>query len=591
MLSDIQFGIDWKAMAKAGGVDSVPLIQRHQWCAYNNRGLGAFYHRRERIKAMFPQYEWHRWNERRLRATCDYRWVTWLGPAASAKSCDAAVMGLEFWLQAPDRTAVVVCSTTMKMLRKRIWNYFAQYHSRLPKNLGNVGELLDSDTMIRWQKGDSVAGIFGMAVEEGPVDEVINNLIGLHPQRYLLILDEAQGVREAIMGATHNMAKNPWFGGWLFGNPDDMANPLLRESEPIGGWGNTLDRAYHGELEEWETIGGPTKGRGLCQFFDGRKSPADDSPEELKRLPFLINREWRESHLKGVRGNENDPSYWAQVIGLPPPMGISATVLDISTVLKFKCRERALWTGGFFKWASLDPSFEGGDKKVLTIGRCGETEGRWVIGIDEQVEVPIDANDTEPIHYQIAHWVIAYLVASGLGPGDFALDSSGEGGGLKAIFDQTWGTVLGIEFGGAPSDAPLAAKPEKTAKEEYDRRSSELNFNVREFALGNGLRGLPEQAEADLCERRTFYRNKKYRVEAKGTFMLDGRPEKGFKQRTGRSPDHGDSVAIGVALCMDKGAFPSVMEAPAPKHEDRFGDDDFMEERSEFDERNYLMNA
>ncbi len=483
----------------------------------------------------------------------------------------------------------------MKMLRKRIWNYFAQYHSKLPSHLGPVGELLDTDTMIRWAKGNSVAGVFGMAVEEGPVDQVINNLIGIHPEGYLLVLDEAQGVRDAIMGATPNMAKNKWFGGVLMGNPDDMANPLLRESEPIGGWGNTLDRAFHGEIDEWETIGGATKGNGVCQFFDGRKSPADDSPEDRERLSFMINAEWRAQHLKSVRGNENDPSWWSQVIGLPPPMGIKSTVLDLATVLKFRCREKAVWTSGFFRGASLDPSFEGGDKKVLTVGRCGETSHgsplRWVINVDEQIEVPIDANSNEPIHYQIVHWVMAYLTPLGIGPSDFALDSSGEGGGLKAIFDQEWGIVTGIEFGGSPSDTPISAKPGVTAKDEYDRRASELNFNVREFALGNGLRGLPEQAEADLCERKTFFRNKKYRVEAKGTFMLDGKQEKGFKSRTGRSPDNGDSLCILTAFFMEKGAFPAVLDAPPiQKKRDPF-EDEPEEERSEFSEDHYLMGV
>lgn len=592
-LPAIQFGVDWDKFAKKIGqrsADSMPLIQRHQVCAYYNIGKGAEYHRRERISALWPGYEWHRWNERRLRALCNYRWVTWLGPGASAKSCDAAVMGLEFWLQAPDRTAVVVCSTTMKMLRKRIWNYFANYHAKLPKHLGPVGELLDSDTMIRWEKGNNVAGVFGMAVEEGPVDEVINNLIGIHPQRYLLVLDEAQGVREAIMGATTNMAKNPWFGGLLIGNPDDMQNPLLRESEPIGGWGNTVDKAFHGEIEEWETVGGATKGRGLCQFFDGRKSPADDSPKERERLGFLINAEWREAHLKGVRGNENDPSYWSQAIGLPPPKGIVSTVLDLATVLKFRCREPAVWTRGFFLWASLDPSFEGGDKRVLTIGRCGETDHdghtRWVIGVDEQAEVPIDVSSKEPIHYQIVHWVVAYLTKLGIGPDSFALDSTGEGGGLKAIFDQTWGEVTGVEFGGSPSDTPVQSKPGVTAREEYDRRSSELNFNVREFAQGNGLRGLEESAEKDLCERRTMFKGKKYCVEPKTTRT----GEKGFKQRTGRSPDYGDSLAIGVALCLEKGAVPSVMDAPAPpvNQRDPYGDEAMAAEPDEFSEAHYL---
>ena len=217
---------------------------------------------------------------------------------------DAAVFGLEYWLQAPDRTAVIVCSTTMKMLRMRIWSYVTHYHQSIVKQKHDyVGELIDSMTRIRWRPGDDKNGVFGIAVEEGPIEETINNLIGIHTERVLLIIDEGQGIREAILRATKNMAKNPRFDFLMMGNPDSIHAPLVRESEPIDGW----DSVVRGETEEWETLGGPVAGNGLCQFFDGRKSPADASPEERRRLPFLINRDWIAAHLKSVHGNLNDP--------------------------------------------------------------------------------------------------------------------------------------------------------------------------------------------------------------------------------------------------------------------------------------------
>jgi hypothetical protein len=253
-----------------------------------------------------------------------------------------------------------------------------------------------------------------------------------------------------------------------------------------------------------------------------------------------------------VRGNENDPSYWAQAIGLPPPLGITSTVLDASIVQKFNCRTKAVWTQGSTGWASLDPAFEGGDKCVLTIGQCGETEYngplRWQIAILEQVDVPIDAKSDEPVDYQIVRWVKEYLATKNITASRLAIDSSGRGRSLLAIFRTEFGAVMGVEFGGAPSETNVAGK-DKTAKEEYDRRSSELNFNVREFALSDGLRGLPETAEKQFCARRTYYKNKKYCVEPKT--VRTGTGEKGYKQRMGHSPDHSDSVAIGVALCKE----------------------------------------
>jgi hypothetical protein len=322
---DVEFGIDWKAKAESQAKKEhraptfVPTIQRHQYCAYHNVGNGAFWHRRERIKMLWPEYQWNRWSERRLMADSTCNWVTMIGPASSGKSVDAAVFDLEYWLQAPHETAIIVCSTTMKMLRKRIWAEIVRFHQKLdPKVLGPVGELMDSVTTIRWKQGDDRHAIFGMAVEEGNVEEVVNNLIGIKAKRVVLDIDEGQGIREAIMRATKNMAKNPIFKFRMKGNPDTLQTPLMRESEPIGGW----DSVIRGETEQWQTLGGPVPGNGLCLFFDGRKSPADDSPEERKRLPFLINSDQIADHLKSVRGNLNDPSYWSQCIGWPPPTGL-----------------------------------------------------------------------------------------------------------------------------------------------------------------------------------------------------------------------------------------------------------------------------
>jgi hypothetical protein len=134
------------------------------------------------------------------------------------------------------------------------------------------------------------------------------------------------------------------------------------------------------------------------------------------------------------------------------------------------------------------------------------------------------------------------------------LDSSGEGGGLAAIFQKEWGPVVGVEFGGAPSERLVEEGTQKTAKEEYDTRSSELNMTVRRFAMANGLRGISNEAKEQFCARKTSYRNKKTRVEPKSRKSKG--QDKGFKDRLGYSPDHADAVAIACELAMQRGAVP-----------------------------------
>lgn len=611
---DVEFGIDWpakaRAQAKAEGRQTdgfVPTIVRHQYCAYHNVGNGAFWHRRERIKMLWPEFQWTRWAERMLIADSNVNWLTMIGPASSGKSVCAAIFSLEYWLQAPHETAVIVCSTTMKMLRKRIWAEIVRWHQKLdPRQLGPVGELMDSVTTIRWQQGDDRHAIFGIAVEEGPTEEVVTNLVGIKSKRVRLYIDEGQGIREAILKATDNMSKNPIFQFRMMGNPESLQNPLMRESEPKDGW----DSIVRAETPEWATMGGPVPGDGLCQFFDGRQSPADDSPEERKRLPFLINSDQISAHLKSVHGNLNDPSYWSQCIGFPPPQGLESTLLDDAILTTFHCKEKAIWTEGYTRCAALDPAFNGGDKAILQFGKYGRSSGMqyddatrtwsttvgntsWIVEGDEWLQVPINAESNVPIHYQLMDFCRTECVKRGIPPHQLAIAAAGEGGGLVSIFQREWGQVNPIEEGGNASDRILTGQfngdgSPKTAKEAYDTRASELQFGVREFALANGLRGMSHEAAFQFTARRTFYRNGKWatesKVTSKGRTDEKGRQVKGFKSRLGYSPDHSDAFAILVEHCRMQGAEPLVSEAPINPSEELYP----QQQHDEFSSENYL---
>lgn len=551
-------------------------LHKHQWhCIHGltNHPEGVAWHREQIIRAFWPQYEIDPWFRRRIQAFSESNWCAWHGPGGCGKTTHAAAIAMQWWLEAPHASAVIACSTSIKMLRRRIWAQLSKFHAELPPNTfgPGYGALIDSDTMIRWQEGDTRNAIFGMAVEEGPVDEVINNLIGIHTHRVLLVLDECQGVREAILKATRNMAKNPVFKFLAVGNPERYLDPLGRICEPIGGW----DSIQHRETDTWEIHPGPALGKGRCDSFIGTRSPAYLDEGFAKRNPWMINRQQIEQDLKAARGNVNDPKYQSQTIGWWPDMGLENTVLDHAICTSGKVKERAIWTDGFRQWAALDPAYEGGDRKVLKIGRFGQAtdqkmqgedgvwnaarKSRWVIEVRETIDVPVDGNDkTTPIHYQIVQFVKNACLQRGITSGFFALDCSGEGGGLKAIFDTEWGAVLGVEFGGKPSDEPVNAGDGRLCSEMYDRKATELLLQVREFAVSNGLRGLNDQTIKELCARRTEYRGKKLSVEPKGSRLVGGVRVKGFKDRLGYSPDESDALAVGVALCRTHGAVAAI---------------------------------
>lgn len=544
----------------------IPLIQRRLYCALHNRGTEKrWIQRKEIIKALWKcsepgdketgDFAWHRWNEKRLQGLCTHRFNTWAGPGGSGKSSDAGMFGLQWWLESPHRSALIVCSTTKDLLRKRIWAQIAHFHRILTKRFPKMplGELIDSETKIRWEKGDDKNCIFGMAIDDGPVEEAINNLIGIHTHRVFLILDEMQGVRPPIVSpkVLGNIAKNPEAYCLGMGNPESQNDPMGLFSEPLGGWSSVV----LGETEQWETRGGPFKGNGLCQAFNGQKSPADDSEEEGKRLNWLIRREWIQAHLDSVNGNEKDPSFLSQAIGIWPGGGLESTVLDDATITTFKCKEKAIWTQKPTKFAALDPAWEGRDQRILQFGRRGLTEAdgklKWMIDFDEWLRVPIVADSEEPLHYQIYRFVRKECEVRGIPANELAIDSTGEGGGLLSIFHMNWGPVVGIEFGGRPSEIPVSESDSRPASEVYDRRVSELNLSLRTFATTNSLRGLSTEACAQACARKTEYKSKRYRVETKTD----------MKKRIGRSPDNLDAVAIGIDLCRQRGAVPSATKS------------------------------
>lgn len=532
-----------------------PLLTRRQFCARWKVGdVSRFAQRRAIIQSLWhpADYEMHFWSDRRLRSVCEHDFVIWMGPASSGKTTDAAAIALAYWLEAPWETAVIVCSTTKDMLRKRIWGQIARLWNRLPAKIPYKGVMTDANCTIRWEDSDMVNAIMGVAVADGPVEEAINNLIGIHTKRVLLVLDEMQGVREAIMGALPNMAKNPESKFLGMGNPTSMMSMLCKYAEPLGGWGSVI----RGETPDWPISEGEYQGTGRALFFDGRKSPAVLDPEWGRRNSWMINRAQVDKAI-ATKG-ENHPEVWTMTIGWPPPVGTDNTVLDVQIIEAFRCREKAIWSDGYMTGAALDPAFvEGGDSKILQFFKYGrvndELGSRWVIELGEWLEVPIDASEDADFstEYQIVYYCRERCQSKGIKPADFGVDMTGIGRGLKMIFDKEWGSCAGIEFGGNPTDLPVG-ETGKTAKEVFDRRSSELNIMIRYFANSHGLRGISKEVEEQACQRKTFQKIK-HMVETKEQ----------MKKRTGRSPDHCDAAAIAVDMCRQRGAYPGDFVAAA----------------------------
>lgn len=564
---DIEFGIGWERHP----THTMPptllrSLVRRTYCARHGivsanpaDAVSMTEHRTNIIRTLWPEQVLcrHYWQDRRIQSVAEHNFIMWMGGGGIGKTVDAAAIALEYWLEDPSHTAVIVCSTTKEMLRARIWGQIVHLHNLLPAE-AKVGDLLDTACFIRVKDGDWLNGIKGVAVQDGPIEEAVNNIVGMHTTRVLVILDEAQGVREAIMKAIPNLLKNPESKMLIMGNPADFNSLLCRYGAPIDGWDSIPKFS-----EQWETQTWGYKGTGIGLFFDGYKSPAVLDPEWGRKHPWMTSQDQIDAHLKAVGGNENDPGFMVQTRGWPPSKGIEQTLLDHAIIQMFRCDQPPIWTHGKTACAAIDSAFGGADKSILQFGWrgwCEEEESkRWVIAFGDTLEVPIDAESEIGVEYQIVSFVIKECEKRGVPPGELAIAASGRAAALVTIMRERWGPVVAIEEGGAPSERKVAPL-NKTAKEMYDTRASELGFLLREFALGNGIRSLPQKAKEQACKRLTFnVRGKscmEAKVGAKGGVDANGKPLKGFKIRLGYSPDHQDACQTLVEHCRLQGAEP-----------------------------------
>lgn len=566
------------------------------WCARTGRGTTPQWeHFKWLAQRVAPQHSWHYWTDIRFRGLCEHAFTIWMAGGGVGKTGDAALFSLVYWLLAPHETYIVLVSTTKDMLKGRIWGQLVRFFQRIPPEVRKeflpegTGDLLDSQCQIRFLPGDSINIIKGVAVQDGPVEEAVNNIIGQHTTRVFCILDEMQGVRKAIMDAIPNLLKNPESKFHGMGNPQTLNTMLCVAAEPLGGWS-----AIPKFSPEWEIDSHGYPGTGRAFFFDGRKSPAVLDPEWGAKNPWMTNQDHIDNHFrsKEVAFNENHPAFMWQTIGWPPDKGLETTVLDMATVHRFLLDRPPVWTDHTVTFMSVDPAYGGGDDPILQVMRRGNTTDeagtRWVIAGVEQLHIPINSEDPLPVDYQIANYIKEQGKKRNIPPRECAIACAGRGAAIKSILDVEWGAVNGVEEGGSPSERVVDERG-RTAKESYNTRASELCFALRDFARGNQLRNVPAEVIEQACARLTFDHNGKSCVEPKtatsGLIAAKGQNAKGFKQRLGYSPDEMDAWNIGLEHARQMGAEPAWGVASPKRYED--WNQDAQKASNEYDDRNY----
>ena len=479
-------------------------------------------------------YRINYWTERRVGAFFDDdntdNFMTWWGPSSSGKTTDAAAIVLTYWLSAPHITMATLCSTTSSGLMKRIFGELLRLYEALPED-DRPGEYFSSFKAILLNRTNRRAGIHGVAIQRGTLQEAMGDLVGFHARRNLMVIDEMHATREAAVEAISNLESGEDFHFIGMGNPESRFDPLGKYSEPVGGWESITPAD-----DSWRTK------FGKCLFFDGRKSPAIVEPGGEGKYPYLINRKMLADRAR--KYGDNSPRYWSQGIGFIPAEGIENTLFGESFFIKHKMLEKTIWKERFQIIAGLDPAFaEDGCRCVLQFAKSGiDYTGGQIIEYEDPVIIELEEKKDEPISYQISRKVREQCQKRGVEPNQLAIDCSGNQTQTADIIEHEWGAgVWRVNFGGTASDLPISRENPESGSQAYGNRMTELWNWFYQFGRFGHIRGLSVEAVKEFCSRQLLKQIHPIKLETKHQMF----------GRTGKSPDIADACVIVTAYARE----------------------------------------
>ena len=512
------------------------------------------------IEEMVPGWvEFHSWSDMFFHAACTHRWIGVSGCSGAAKTRNAAGFAATWWLCAPHESSVILCSTTMKSLRKRGWAEIQNYAEALKKRNGDgYGNMVNSQTMWQNEKGDDRNAIFAIAVQEGDINKVAANIQGIHSRRQLVIIDEAEAVPAAIWKACANLYRYPIDAGGEFilialANPRSRLSQFGRFIEPKGGW-NTVTV----EHEEWEgkpQLDGTTNTHVIR--FDFRKSPNVLSSKIVsKHLPTKASVNGRLASL-AARGAENDPDHWCFDLGFPPPDGLLKTPFSESMLVKAGAFNQQQFSGADFRIiGACDPAYTG-DRPVVQFAALGRLNtGELGYEALEPIVLSLDATSQSPARYQLLDQIkfqcenVKYRGHTyQCRPEDFAIDTTGDAG-LADIAQREWSlSVNRIMFSGSATDAPCSREDMRPAREVYANKRAEMYYQTRDAVETGQIKGLSKDTAAELCSLLEIVEKADGTVRPKKT--LESKRE--YKKRYQKSPDLADGLVMVTEVAQLKG--------------------------------------
>lgn len=564
-----KYGTTW-----ASGVDDLQIemgcIRKGgEWVGKstgNKCGRGNSFHYEQVRRLLWPdldgEHNGQRWHTLTRDTILTNKVTTLMGCGSSGKTHSAAWIYLVEYLCFPEETCVLVSSTDIRGLRKRVWGEIVSLWQRavdrydyLPGNMLDAAMAITTDSLEDVEVGlrasrDMRKGVFAVPCMNSQNTFVgLQKYHGIKQKRMRLIADELSMMGISFLKSFANLNNNIDFRAICLGNPNDPLDPLGRAAEPVDGWEDHMNPE---KTAVWKT----KFMNGACVNLIGTDSPNMDFPaDEPPRFPYLITRKKIDETITGF--GKDTFEYNTQVVGSMVTATLSRRVLT----RKICEQGRALETDVVWKDSNrtrvyfIDSAY-GGDRSVAGWGEFGNTiDGKMILMLHPPACIPIAVKGEKDPEQQIAEYVKGECSALGIPPANTGHDSTGRGS-LGTFLARVWSAEAHpVEAGGKPTDRPVSLdhfindpktglRRLKKCNEHYVKLVTEFNFSVRYAIQAQQIRGLTEEAMDEFCQRQwDRVADDKMEIESK----ID------FKARIGRSPDLADWAAGIVEMARRKG--------------------------------------
>ncbi len=592
------YGVWWEPNVDPISMQLDCIRSGGQWTQRNGEpaGNGLPYHFRKFQELVWPEKIWAKgpfknyWAEKCLEVYLQYTYIGGMGCAASGKSDSFAGNALTDWYAFPDCTTVLVSSTDLPSLELRIWGMVKKYHKAakrvrdwIPGHLIEGKRLIIQDEQEQFKEGrDFKNGIIAVPCKKGTQFVGLGSYVGIHNKRVRLLADECNLMPRAFLDSTSNLSKCEDFKLVGLGNPNETTNAhgiLCEPSRELGGWESAIDQRPG--TKTWET----NFPNGITIQLPGSDTPNKDMVEgDEPPFPFLITPKQLldDAQIWGV----DDWHYKMMDEAMMPRGQGSRRILTRQACLKFGAFLPPKWRDSRrVSIAFLDAAYRGvgGDRCVfgeLQFGPEAEQKPapispdafvvqdrkgeklRQIMHLVDIMVVPIQADKiADQPEDQIVKFVMDQCLARGISPENFYFDS-GMRTSLVTAFSRVWTPMVNsVDCGGKPTEQIVSMEIQKPARDYYSKFITELWYSVRLVVESSQFRGMTEEVCTEFSQR-------EWKITQGNKIEVETKEE--MKEKTGRSPDLADAVAVGVYGARQKGF---VIARAAPEKEPQIGPD------------------